>query len=68
MPFGATIRTCPGKSMAERLVKSFIISLFSKFEVELCEPDKEIMSKYRGSNQMEELKIYLKSRDKKMGI
>ncbi|CAG8536814.1 6084_t:CDS:2 [Paraglomus occultum] len=64
MPFGGTVKSCPGKLLAERLVKTVVILLFSRFEVELCEPDKEVKRKYVLNNRCEELKVYLKARNR----
>jgi len=65
LPFGGTVRACPGKTVAEKVIKTFLILLFSKFEVELCEPDKKIKYTYSMTNQCTELKVYLRARNKK---
>jgi len=64
LPFGGTLRICPGRFMADRLIKTFLIMLFRKYEVELCEPDKEIEYHYAMSNKCKGLKVYLKARNK----
>ena len=65
LPFGGTVRACPGRTVAEKVIKTFLILLFSKFEVELCEPDKKIKYTYSMTNQCTELKVYLRARNKK---
>ncbi|CAG8602285.1 8897_t:CDS:2 [Paraglomus occultum] len=62
LPFGGTVRVCPGRVVADKLMKTFLILLFSKFEVELCEPDKELEYAYTLANNCKELKVYLKAR------
>ena len=59
------MRACPGKTVAEKVIKTFLILLFSKFEVELCEPDKKIKYTYSMTNQCTELKVCLRARNKK---
>ncbi|CAG8670752.1 4974_t:CDS:2, partial [Paraglomus occultum] len=56
LPFGGTVRACPGRIVAEKVIKTFLILLFWKFEVELCEPEKEIKYTYSMTNQCTELK------------
>ena len=65
LPFGETVRVCPGRLVADKLMKTFIILLFSKFEVELCEPDKELEYAYTLANNCKGLKVYLKARNTK---
>ena len=63
LPFGGTVRVCPGKIVAEKVIKTFLILLFWKFEVELCEPDKDIKYTYGMTKKCTELKVYLKARN-----
>ena len=63
LPFGGTVRTCPGRIVAEKVIKTFLILLFSKFEVELCEPDKELEYAFTIANTCKELNVYLKARN-----
>ncbi|CAG8536772.1 6082_t:CDS:2 [Paraglomus occultum] len=64
LPFGGTLRICPGRFVADRLIKTFLIMLFRKYEVELCEPDKEVEYYYAMTNKCKGLKVYLKNRNK----
>ena len=65
LPFGGTVRMCPGKAVAEKAIKTFLIMLFSKFEVELCEPDKEIEYTHHMVTQCSGLKVNLRARNNK---
>ena len=52
--FGGALRICPGRFVADRLVNPFLIMLFRKYEVELCEPDKEIEYHYAMTNSKQQ--------------
>ena len=62
--FSGALRIFPGRFVVDRLVKTFLIMLFRKYEVELCEPDKEIEYRYAMTNKCKGLKVYLKARNK----
>ena len=65
LPFGGTVRICPGRTVAEKVIKTFLLLLFSKFEVELCEPVKQIKYTHAMTNQCTELNVYLRARNNK---
>ncbi|CAG8501259.1 7797_t:CDS:2 [Ambispora gerdemannii] len=60
--FGRGVRACMGRKLSMIIVKTFMVLIFTKYEVELLNEGQDLKIKYNGTNKCEEFFIHLKPR------
>jgi len=61
--FGGGTRICPGRNLAMAGLKTFLVLLFGKYDVELVDPSAPLKTHCTLANHCEELKIKLVPRN-----
>ncbi|RHZ88536.1 hypothetical protein Glove_22g123 [Diversispora epigaea] len=63
IPFGAGVRMCPGRHLAEMETKALMALVYRNFDVSLVDPDAPLQKVYSLANHCEKLQVYIKPRE-----